>query len=1003
MFASFFYLLYIYGINLLNIYNMKKITYLLLLASSMAFAQFPLPYCGPLTFTNGVEPITLVNFAGINNATDATVGAVNPAHENFTAIIGNVTAGQSYPITLKGNTDGAYNTNLTVFIDWNQNNVFTDAGERYDIGNIFGSTGLDAVVLNGNIVVPGTALGGNTRMRVVKKYNASTSLYPDSCNTGGTGFGQAEDYTLTVTSVAACLTGVNYPTTLTTPATCDGFTSNPIASDSWAGDYFYVAVTNGQTYKFTSSVASDYFTLSTNDGVSAVFSGVQPLTWISNFTGNLRVHLNTNSSCGTEDVDRVTNVICGTTCLNGGLYPTATFTPATCDGATVNEVANDSWAGEYSNIQVYASNSYVFASSVGTDYLTVSNESGTTVLAVGTGTVNFIPTTDGIVRLYFHSNTACGSESVNRVKSVVCSSSVALPGCVSNPMPMDMDVNVPIGPITATWDVPTTGGAPTSYDLYAGDSPTTLDFVGNYTTNSTGNDLTLNDYGATIYWQVVPRNGTGAATGCPIWSFTTEFPIGFCLNSPNGQYPSSDFTPTTCDGLTDNVIATDAYTGEYSVVNVISGESYVFKSGTTDFITISTDDGATAEVYGLTPLSWVSNVTGQIRFYSNNDDQCTYESVSRVRSVICGTPSADLPDYANLQFPGAATITQGNSVTVYGQVYEGGLTDVAPNIVGQAPGINAWIAVSATDTNPNTWTNWMPMTWNSGHVSNNDEYQMSIGSSLAPGTYYYATRYNLNGGNYVYGGYSASGGNFWDGTTYVSGVLTIDPPVAPANDLCSGAIALTPGGTFDTNPLNGTILAATTTAGITPSCQSNFGYDVWYSVVVPASGSLTIETKEAAANSMTDSVVSVFTGSCGLLTQIDCDDDDGDGNMSIISLNGLTPGETLYIAVWKWNTTASNGTNSAFRISAYDASLSTGSFDASNFSYYPNPVKNVLNLSYNQNITKVEVFNMLGQKMTSNVYDATSAQINMSGYTTGVYLINITSNNATKTVRVIKD
>jgi GEVED domain/Secretion system C-terminal sorting domain len=196
---------------------MKKITLLFLMfMSAFAFAQFPAPYCGPLTFTNNVEPITLVNFAGINNSTDATVGSANPAHEDFTAIIGNVLAGSTYPITLKGNTDGAsYTTKLRVYIDWNQNNDFTDAGESYDIGNITGSTGTDAIQLVGSIIVPTTALAGNTRMRVIKKYNS----YATSCQTGS-GWGQAEDYTLTVT-IPACLGASSGIATVTSSTTAD--------------------------------------------------------------------------------------------------------------------------------------------------------------------------------------------------------------------------------------------------------------------------------------------------------------------------------------------------------------------------------------------------------------------------------------------------------------------------------------------------------------------------------------------------------------------------------------------------------------------------------------------------------------------------------------------------------------------------------------------------------------------------------------------------------------
>ena len=157
------------------------------------------PYCGPMTFTSNVEPITLVNFAGINNSTSALVGPNNGttifAHENYTAIVGAVTAGSSYPITLKGNTDGNFITYLRVYADWNQNNDFTDAGESYDVGTIANSTGADAVQLVGAILVPPTALAGSTRMRVVKRYGG----YGTSCQTG-IGFGQAEDYSLTVTA-----------------------------------------------------------------------------------------------------------------------------------------------------------------------------------------------------------------------------------------------------------------------------------------------------------------------------------------------------------------------------------------------------------------------------------------------------------------------------------------------------------------------------------------------------------------------------------------------------------------------------------------------------------------------------------------------------------------------------------------------------------------------------------------------------------------------------------
>ncbi len=53
-----------------------------------------------------------------------------------------------------------------------------------------------------------------------------------------------------------------------------------------------------------------------------------------------------------------------------------------------------------------------------------------------------------------------------------------------------------------------------------------------------------------------------------------------------------------------------------------------------------------------------------------------------------------------------------------------------------------------------------------------------MGSTLPPGIYYYASRIQLDGSNYLYGGYNAGGGGFWDGVTNVSGILTVGKALA---------------------------------------------------------------------------------------------------------------------------------------------------------------------------------------------------------------------------------
>ncbi len=142
--------------------------------------------------------------------------------------------------------------------------------------------------------------------------------------------------------------------------------------------------------------------------------------------------------------------------------------------------------------------------------------------------------------------------------------------------------------------------------------------------------------------------------------------------------------------------------------------------------------------------------------------------------------NADVVDFANIQFPTSATITEGETETVFAQVYEPGVTEG----VGQGAGITAEIGYSSTDTTPDgTWT-WLSATHNATVTGNNDEYQVNLGTGLAPGTYYYASRFIKAGSStYVYGGTAG----VWNND---SGVLTIEAlgtPVATA----ASAIGLT--------------------------------------------------------------------------------------------------------------------------------------------------------------------------------------------------------------------
>ena len=223
------------------------------------------------------------------------------------------------------------------------------------------------------------------------------------------------------------------------------------------------------------------------------------------------------------------------------------------------------------------------------------------------------------------------------------------PDCAIAPiMPSDGATDVPVGDLTLTWTAPPTGPTPTSYNLYevddlAGNNPV---LIGNYP--STSADIPVNVFNTTIYWMVLPVNSTELASGCSVWSFTTEAFPGYCLSAVYGQYPGTAFTPATCNGTPENV-TTCGYRSEYSLVNVVMGETYQFSSDqATDLVTIGDSTGAMAFDYGVGSVVWTSTIDGQVRFYTHLNDNACGESddICITRSVACG-PSLSIGEVSS--------------------------------------------------------------------------------------------------------------------------------------------------------------------------------------------------------------------------------------------------------------------------------------------------------------------------------------------------------------------
>lgn len=82
--------------------------------------------------------------------------------------------------------------------------------------------------------------------------------------------------------------------------------------------------------------------------------------------------------------------------------------------------------------------------------------------------------------------------------------------------------------------------------------------------------------------------------------------------------------------------------------------------------------------------------------------------------------------------------------------------------------------------------------------------------------------------------------------------------------------------------------------------------------------------------------------------------------------------------------------------------LNATSFDETNLNLYPNPTSGVVNISYNEEISNVSVYNLLGQNVLNQEGKGLELQLDLSTLSSATYFVKITSEGATKTIKVIK-
>jgi len=195
----------------------------------------PISYCASQSSNINDEFIGRVQLNTIDNSSGGQF------YTDFTNISTTLTKGNQYTITVTPTWTGTvYSEGYAVWIDYNKDGDFTDAGEQ-----VFSQAPTQSTPVSGSFTVPAGASETSTRMRVSMSYNAT----PTSCQSFT--YGEVEDYTIVIEAAGPDTQAPTNPTGLSASNTTETTTDL-----SWNASTDNVGVTGYDVYQGGSNIAS---------------------------------------------------------------------------------------------------------------------------------------------------------------------------------------------------------------------------------------------------------------------------------------------------------------------------------------------------------------------------------------------------------------------------------------------------------------------------------------------------------------------------------------------------------------------------------------------------------------------------------------------------------------------------------------------------------------------------------------------------------------------------
>jgi hypothetical protein len=222
-------------------------------------------YSASVNFTTTITPITYCTSKG-NSVTDeyisrVQIGTINNAstgnggYGDFTSLSTDLNKGAAATITITPTWSGTkYNEGYAVWIDYNKDGDFTDAGEQ-----VWTKAASQTTPVTGTFTVPSTASNGTTRMRVSMKYNA----IPTACETFS--YGEVEDYTVNLVTVTSTCTNVTLTLVLDNYPEETSWTIKNSSGTTVASGGTYGTSPDGSTITATNCLAAGNYTFTIND------------------------------------------------------------------------------------------------------------------------------------------------------------------------------------------------------------------------------------------------------------------------------------------------------------------------------------------------------------------------------------------------------------------------------------------------------------------------------------------------------------------------------------------------------------------------------------------------------------------------------------------------------------------------------------------------------------------------------------------------------------------